>query len=392
MFIIRYTLNVFKRIFRKTLTLGLAVLVCLYLLSGCKAPSDVQSGETSSKTNPNTDETATVELNTVVQGEGFNAIEFEWNNIPGITPQTMEGKTGYKQREDARQYSLDWKESLDLQPTESVYEPTGHKIYEGSDGGKYILSDDVPVWIRTDRKLDLNQQNGFLREERTGKLIRTFITQTEIDMFNKGYEDGQAILTGKKEAIPQSIIFDGVLTPFTFEGQAGKDALINVADISLWTAPDYFVYQSDDPVVTVSANENYSVQFRTMLLRRDSYEKLDVNVVNNSYRFRSDGVEFRISLLNPDDPTLPVEQLARVLGWTVYTDGNCLSICSDTSNLTDKAILYNPNEILLERVVERNDENILVSRVYDRFHNIVEESPYEGADNEYIQSIVPKNE
>ena len=67
-----------------------------------------------------------------------------------------------------------------------------------------------------------------------------------------------------------------------------------------------------------------------------------------------------------------------------------LSILSDESNITDKAIVYNSNSVKLETVIERDNEDKLVSRQYDRFHNLIKESPYEGEDDEYMQSMVPK--
>lgn len=379
-----YLIYIIKRIlrclFRKVFFLAVLIMLALYLFSGCSQNDNRDPGSETAPTFPQTE----IQGETIVQGNDFVKLDF------GFGEQTMEGKTGYKQIEDKRQYSLDWKEILQLEPTETVYGPTGHKIYKGKDGEQYILSDDVPVWIGPGNKLDMSLLNCILREEGTGKQIRTFITQSEVDMFNKGYEEGQAILRGEKKSKPQGIIYDGVLTPFTFEGEANADAVIDLRDIALWSSPDFYCYENDAPEIIVVVNENYAAGFKTMLLRESSYDRLDVNVVDNSYRFRAYGVEFRTQLVHPDKPQLTVKEIARMLGWTVYSDGQCLSILTDESNITDKAIVYNSNSVKLETVIERDNEDKLVSRQYDRFHNLISESPYEGEDDEYMQSIVPK--
>lgn len=379
MYIKYFIKRIIRGVFRNVVALTAFTLLVLYLLSGCAQDNN---SEQNSTTVPNLPSEQIEE--TVVQGEDFEKLDF------GFGEQTMEGKTGYKQIEDKRRYSLDWKETLQLQETDTVYGPTGHKIYIGTDGEKYILSDDVPVWIGPGNQLDLSSLNCILREEGTGKQIRTFITESEVDMFNKGYEEGQAILKGEKESIPQGIIYDGVLTPFTFEGTADGNALIDLRDIALWASPDCYSYESGSPEIIVVVNENYAAGFKTTLLSEKSYDRLDVNVVDNSYRFRAYGVEFRTHLVHPDNPQLTVKEIARILGWTVYSDGEMLSILSDESNITDKAIVYNSNSVKLETVIERDNEDKLVSRQYDRFHNLIKESPYEGEDDEYMQSIVPK--
>ena len=85
-----------------------------------------------------------------------------------------------------------------------------------------------------------------------------------------------------------------------------------------------------------------------------------------------------IPVLDYDTTLISAENVSRMFGWRMYTDGDVLSIVSDPLNVTNKTVVYTSGSMGLTSVLEKDEFGNEVVNTYDSNGTLISSKPFNG--------------
>lgn len=295
------------------------------------------------------------------------------------TSPTMYGKTDYFSIEAGiftKQINTDYLKLEPLVDENGVpYEYfLGHQIYESqANGEQYIFSGNsvLPISFDPDEKA-----NGYIREEDTGKKIHLFGNTSDLKNFEDSWDAGQRILSGKTNAPENAIIFDGILTPYTFERKNGT-IYFDLSEMTPLLTPDSY-YDETMGYIDVYVNDFCTVRVPTTAVNPMMSETF--GVVGDNFKFRSwNGEKFTTwgPVLDALNPQISIEDASMMFGWKMYTNGTALSIVTDPLNATPLAAIKESGDMGIKIVLETGDDGLRYLCAYDTAGNLMWKKPFD---------------
>lgn len=224
--------------------------------------------------------------------------------------------------------------NLELLET-SITTSSGHKLYESQNGaGNYIVSGNLLFkYVGGDIIPTLYD---FLREEETGRRIRIYDNQDDIDAAILRQADGKAILDGTA-FIPyeRAVVFNGSLLGSRYAIREDEELFVHLPDL----ANEYSYHSYYDPAVGVLLTYNQTGYFfPCQITSKDYTESLNVSQGRWDYR-NTDSENIWSDTFNCIDSFgyIELETVSRILGWTYELKDGILLI---TSNQYDMYPLY----------------------------------------------------
>lgn len=305
------------------------------------------------------------------QERGFEKIVFDGPSMVGQAE--YDQLTYFKNEQDA------YREDLDLvkanTETGSMIYATGHQVYSSqSDEYRYILSGYSPIKLYEGRISDTT----FIREEGSGERIYVFPNPSEEAAFQDDWDSGQRILTGKTIGEHGSIVVDGRLIHSKYTEKDGE-IYLNLVDVA--SATDSSIHYSEEKgYVAVRPNEFVTVQVPTNAANASQNKVFHVS--GGKFTFSSwAGDSFSIDnipVLDYDTTLISAENVSRMFGWRMYTDGDVLSIVSDPLNVTNKTVVYTSGSMGLTSVLEKDEFGNEVVNTYDSNGTLISSKPFNG--------------
>lgn len=254
--------------------------------------------------------------------------------------------------------------------------PTGHQLYLANDNKEYILSGySNPICVINGTITDAST----LREELSGQRVFLVPNNSMLETFNRQWDDGQAILSGKAMGKHGDIVLDGALIHHTYTEKDGK-IYFNAYDIAK-LINDNTHYDEMSGRLNVWTNERNQVSLLTNVVSGYLSEKHNVNYINETYTFTSwygePKFEYKASLLDYEDLLISAEDASRMLGWRIFSDGNgVLAIETDPTNLRNTVALYSNGSMGMTAKVETDEDGNKVINTYDDYGNLLSTEPY----------------
>ena len=303
--------------------------------------------------------------------------EKEFEKIDFGLEETMEGRSDYFSLTFSQNMAAENRAALNLTPIIenglSKMSYSGHQIYlSEKDGREYIISGTVAIPYGYETHYD---GNGYLREEATGKRIHVFGNVSDLEAFQKNWESGQRILNGETQGEEGMIIFDGYLTPYTFERE-GKDILISLREIAPLASPSTY-YRETTGYINVYVNEFNTVKVPTTAA--NSMLQKTFNITGNNFQFTSwNGERFQcwVPVIDATDTQISIENASLIFGWEMYTDGKVLSIVSDQLNVSALTAIRDTGDLGIEVVLEEDEEGKRFSCAYDSNGTLLWKKPF----------------
>ena len=294
------------------------------------------------------------------------------------TTPTMYGKTDYFSVEAGIEIMKLEEDFLQLEPmvnedgTPCKYY-LGHQIYKSNTNGeKYILSGNKILAISFEPD---SLGNGYVREENTGKRIHMFGNTSDLNNFQDEWDAGQRILSGKTEIPENFIIFDGALTPYTFERKNGT-MYIDLSELASYISPEIY-YDELMGYIDIYVNDFSTVRIPTTAanpMMRKTY-----GVVGDNFEFRSwNGEKFTAwgPVLDALHPQISIEDASMMFGWKMYTNGTALSIVTDPLNVTPLAAIKESGDLGIRIVLKVGDDGLKYICAYDTAGNLMWKKPF----------------
>lgn len=321
----------------------------------------------------------------VPQESSSSSAEFEEPEEPKFeeiifnTSPSMYGKTDYF----SVQIGKDLKEGdmnyLQLEPLMSedgspcIYY-LGHQIYKSkTNGEEYIISGNKIMAISFNP--DANG-NGYVREEGTGKRIHMFGNTSDLQNFQDNWDAGQRILSGKTQAPENAIIFDGVLTQYTFERKNGT-MYIDLSELAPYISPEIY-YDELMGYIDIYVNDFCTVRIPTTAV--NPMMSKTYGVIGDNFEFRSwNGEEFTAwgPVLDALHPEISIEDASMMFGWKMYTNGTALSIITDPLNATPLAAIRESGDLGIRIVLKVEDDGLRYICAYDTAGNLMWKKPFD---------------
>lgn len=293
------------------------------------------------------------------QERGFEKVVFDGPSMVGQAE--YDQLTYFKNEQDA------YREDLDLvkanTETGSMIYATGHQVYSSqSDEYRYILSGYSPIKLYEGRISDTT----FIREEGSGERIYVFPNPSEEAAFQDDWDSGQRILTGKTIGEHGSIVVDGRLIHSKYT-EKDDEIYLNLVDVA--SATDSSIHYSEEKgYVAVRPNEFVTVQVPTNAANASQNKVFHVS--GGKFTFSSwAGDSFSIDnipVLDYDTTLISAENVSRMFGWRMYTDGDVLSIVSDPLNVTNKTVVYTSGSMGLTSVLEKDEFGMRITHGYSK--------------------------
>lgn len=216
---------------------------------------------------------------------------------------------------------------------------TGHKVYvkaDETDGQQYVVSGFELLPVNNgiiDTKMSVK-----LRKEKTAERVRIFSTQADYDTATQNYEYGQQILGGYADVPEHCIILNGSFVPVQYT--VGTDGTIYVPMTKVAEA-----YDEGSEYYDVEGWLNVALDLRYVMIptANTTGEVLDL--------FGSDGKQWRFDndsapmwsdyfyLPTTADTEMPIEDVARIFGWSISTGDNIVSIVTDKLDNNNNFVL-----------------------------------------------------
>lgn len=305
------------------------------------------------------------------QERGFEEIVFDGPSMVGQAE--YDQLTYFKNEQDA------YKGDLELVKANTETGPmiyaTGHQVYcSQADEYRYILSGYSPIKLYEGRISDTT----FIREEGSGERIYVFPNPSEEAAFQDDWDSGQRILTGKTNGEHGSIVVDGRLIHSKYTEMDGE-IYLNLVEVA--SAVDGSIHYSEEKgYVAVRPNEFVTVQVPTNAA--NSSQNKVFHVSGGKFTFSSwAGDSFSIDnipVLDYDTTLISAENVSRMFGWRMYTDGDVLSIVSDPLNVTNKTVVYTSGSMGLTSVLEKDEFGNEVVNTYDSNGTLISSKPFNG--------------
>lgn len=308
-------------------------------------------------------------------------VEILFDTVP-----TMYGKTDYFSVEAGIDIMQIEKDFLQLEPmTDENGTPVkyylGHQIYKSNTNGEqYIFSGNKILAISFEPD---SLGNGYVREE-TGKRIHMFGNTSDLKNFQDEWDAGQRILSGKTEAPENAIIFDGALTPHTFERKNGT-MYIDLSELASYISPEIY-YNELMGYIDIYVNDFCTVRIPTTAV--NPMMSKTYGIVGSSFEFKSwNGEKFTTwgPVLDALHPEISIEDASMMFGWKMYTNGTALSIVTDPLNVTPLAAITENGDLGVRIVLEAGDDNVRYICAYDTAGNLMWKKNFD-------ESAIPEEE
>ena len=319
------------------------------------------------------------------QGNSSSSIEVDepetrqFEEILFDTTPSMYGKTDYFSIQIGKDLKEGSMEYLQLEPLvnddgipRKYY--LGHQIYKSKTSGEeYILSGNFVMAISFNPD---TTGNGYVREEETGKRIHMFGNTSDLQNFQDNWDAGQRILSGKTEAPENAIIFDGVLTPYTFERENGT-MYFDISELAPYISPEIY-YDELMGYIDIYVNDFCTVRIPTTTVNPMMSETY--GVVGSNFKFRSwNGEKFTAwgPVLDALHPKISIEDASMMFGWKMYTNGTALSIVTDPLNATPLAAIRENGDLGIRIVLNVEDDGLRYICAYDTDGNLMWKKPFD---------------
>lgn len=175
-----------------------------------------------------------------------------------------------------------------------------------------------------------------------------------------------------------SIVVDGRLIHSKYTEKDGE-IYLNLVDVA--SATDSSIHYSEEKgYVAVRPNEFVTVQVPTNAANASQNKVFHVS--GGKFTFSSwAGDSFSIDnipVLDYDTTLISAENVSRMFGWRMYTDGDVLSIVSDPLNVTNKTVVYTSDSMGLTSVLEKDEFGNEVVNTYDSNGTLTSSKPFNG--------------
>lgn len=305
--------------------------------------------------------------------------EPEFEEIVFDTNPTMYGKTDYFSISIGNELKeRDWS-YLQLEPLVSEDGAPykyylGHQIYKSkTNGEEYILSGNKIMAISFNPD---SNGNGYVREEETGKRIHIFGNTSDLQNFQDNWDAGQRILSGETYAPENAIIFDGVLTPYTFK-RGNNTMYIDLSELASYISPEIY-YDELMGYIDIYVNDFCTVRIPTTAA--NPMMSKTYGIIGDNFEFRSwNGEDFTAwgPVLDALHPEISIEDASMMFGWKMYTNGTALSIVTDPLNATPLAAIRESGDLGIRIVLRVGDDGLRYICAYDTAGNLMWEKPFD---------------
>ena len=367
------------------LILLLSILLILSSFTGCKKEPDSETTDSSSNNDNNqtiVSEDTEEKEDIIYEGTSFTEIDFGES-------ETMVGKADYYSLTDYISWGQNDIKMYGLTPViengkEKVLE-TGHTLYYSNTGEYFIISGEVPVAYINGKIYP----TMYLREEGTGKRIKTFNNQMELDDFTSRWKSGQRVLSGETVTEEGTVIVDGCMTNIKYT-KIDDETYFNLYDVFKEINPSTY-YTAGSGEFNALPNGYNTVTIPTTELPQFMLETYGVNLLQTTFTFRSwnggTPFEYEAPILDAKTFQISARDASKMFGWRMYTDGKALSIVSDKLNVTDEAVVYSyKGDSGISVKVEMGEDGNFYINTYDSLGNLISSVPYvdDGAEDEII--------
>ena len=211
----------------------------------------------------------------------------------------------------------------------------------------YIMSGSVPMILDrgTVDGAD-NRAHSNLYDENTGKRIYVLDTQGDVDSAHTAWAQGQSILDGETKAQAGSVILDGRLIAGASFTKIGSNYMVPLGQLYPYLYTDSFI-NDNSSVLQIYSNgyKNQSVAYMFPNTSATSSER-EVFSINGS-QFLATVVSFPSTQtlwtqyfpLTNSSFSVPAYVTEAYMNWSVYTDGNVMSIVTDDANVSNTFVV-----------------------------------------------------
>lgn len=198
-----------------------------------------------------------------------------------------------------------------------------------------------------------------LRKEGTCERLYVYHTKEEYEQAIKNRKNGQAILTGEMDAPIKSVILNGSLVP-KLNYSINSDGRLCVSLRALAEAYDSNTEYDDVEhllIVPITYGERIYIPVKGILHNASEYYQIDNT--NNTFVFTSKKPPEiwtdTFSLATTSDVVMPVEDIARILGWDFWYGDNVLSVVTDSLDDTKEENILLQEQDVEEIEIDLND-------------------------------------